>query len=239
MTSAIRRLNNPPPLPRAVKREQFPPIQFQVLYGRIVEAFEAKVPVTHGAGYTIRGYGRSWVTTTVRDELSVWLVDHQTGQQHKIDFGADFLPMRVGNDISLLWANGQLVTIVNHTTRQLKHPCPRQPVLPEKKVGSGLAPVLLFPLLLVFGGFASFCSVALVTSFVAPELIHHQQEISRPELIITAVLTALFTLLPTIGLIHRNARNARFNGRQQAHVATMVAEAEVRWIKPYQPPLGF
>ena len=43
-------LPKPPRLPRPKKTEEFPPINFNVLHGRVIECFEAKIPIVHGGG---------------------------------------------------------------------------------------------------------------------------------------------------------------------------------------------
>ena len=141
----------PPKLPKPKKAEEFPPVNFNVLHGRVIECFEGKIPVVHGGGVTVRGYGSSWVGTTIHDTFSAWFVDHQTGQQHKIDFGGDYLDMRYGHDATMLWANGQLFAIANHTTGQLKYPRLNRPILPEKKIGSAFVSIVLFLILGVVG----------------------------------------------------------------------------------------
>jgi hypothetical protein len=60
--------------------------------GRVVEFFEGKIPIVRGGGLTVRGYESSWVRTDVQDVFSVWLADHQTDQEHKVNFGSDYPP---------------------------------------------------------------------------------------------------------------------------------------------------
>ena len=64
----------PPKLPKLKKKaEEFPPVHFNVLHGRVIECFEATIPIVHGGGATVRRYGGSWVGTTVHDRFSVGL----------------------------------------------------------------------------------------------------------------------------------------------------------------------
>jgi hypothetical protein len=226
-------VKRPPSLSRPASAEPFPPVHFDVLHGRVIEAFEAKVPDTRGGGCTIDGYGRSWVNTTVRDELSVWLVDHQSGQQHKIDFGTDYLPMRYGHDVTLLWANGKLCTIANHTTHQLKHPAMSRLVLQEKKVGSILIPFAIMPFLAVVGGFFTFYFTGVAFSLFGA--VSHHGELSVSFLLLVAFLTLLVTLTPTGAMLWRRAKNDGYNQRQLSYLDTKVQEAEDRWIRRYVP----
>jgi hypothetical protein len=251
MTTAIRRLKNPPPLPRAVKREQFPEVSFQVLHARVIEAFEAKIPVTHGGGYTVRGYGTSWVNTTVRDELSVWLVDHQTGQQHKMDFGSDYLPMRMGHDVTLLWANGQLITIANHTTGQLKHPALHRPILRDKPVGSAWFHVILIPILLFLTATFFWVQLAqvhgLIIGMSRPQRWAYTDSVfdhpSLHPLFHSPTLATIFVLgvlalsfAPSILAARCNRANRQFNLGQRAYLDENLRIAESRWVRQYVPP---
>jgi hypothetical protein len=60
----------PPKLPKPKKAEEFPTINIGVLHGRVIECFEAKIPVVRGGGVTVRGYGSSWVGTTVHNVMA-------------------------------------------------------------------------------------------------------------------------------------------------------------------------
>lgn len=252
MTSAIKRQNTPPPLPRAAKREQFPDVNIHVLHARVIEAFEAKIPITRGGGCTIRGYGTSWVDTAVRDELSVWLRDHQTGAQHKMDFGADFLPMRMGHDVTLLWANGQLVTIANHTTGQLRHPTLRKPILNEMPIIGGV----LYHCLLILGlgtlmGALLMVSVPYLLASLhglRPEQVRHYVDVVTANLSrhpavhdpvwrgITMMAWLILSVGPSALMMVGNGRRRTFNARQQTYLNDQLRAAEERWIRQYTPP---
>jgi hypothetical protein len=249
MTTRLQ--NNPPPLPRAAKRERFPEVSFKVLHARVIEAFEARIPITHGGGYTIRGYGTSWVNTTMRDELSVWLRDHETGQQHKMDFGSDFLPMRMGHDVTLLWANGQLVTIANHTTGQIKYPALNRPILDEKPVCSLWFHVIVIPFLLFFAAAATWTAipgaVGVAHGLRGERLMRHLDRsldvISRHPVMTEPAWSILFVVIvlttaltPSILAARRNRANRRFNLGQRAYLDEKLRTAENRWVRQYVPP---
>lgn len=251
MTTAIRRQKNPPPLSRVAMRAKFPEVSFQVLHARVIEAFEAKIPITCGGGYTIRGYGTSWVNTAVRDELSVWLRDHQTGEQHKMDFGSDYLPMRMGHDVTLLWANGQLVTIANHTTGQIKHPALHKPILEGKPVGSVWFHVVLIPILLFLTATFFWVQLAQVHGLIigmnrSQRWAYTDRVFGHPNLhplfhsptLATIFLLGVLALsfVPSILVAFRNRRNRAFNLYQNQYLDEKLRIAENRWVRQYVPP---
>jgi hypothetical protein len=232
----------PPKLPKA---EEFPPINIGVLHGRVIECFEAKIPIVHGGGATVRGYGGSWVGTTVHNELSCWFVNHQTGQQHKIDFGGDYLDMRIGHDVTMLWANDQLYAINNHTTNRIKYPGLRRAILPEKIVGLSFFTVAFLLFLALFEGFASLVFAGLFLTMVHgpwSQLYHHQyiltQSGSNLGLLIAVIATVIIGGLPFALLARGNAKNRAYNQRQANYLTDTLRQAEEKWIRRYAPPRG-
>jgi hypothetical protein len=244
-----------PKLPKPQKTEEFSPVNFNVLHGRVIECFEAKIPVVRGCGLSVRGYGSSWVGTTVHNVLSCWFVDHQTGQQHKIDFGQDYLDMRYGHDATMLWANDQLYAIANHTTGQIKYPALNRPILPQKKVGSILFHIVALPVLLgltalfLWIGLAytkaaahgqsrmqmwEYGGTAVDAAFANPKLhpIMHDPAYAAIFLIGTLVVG----LTPSILMSVNNHRNRRFNVAQTAYLTYKLRQAEDQWIRHYAPP---
>ena len=233
----------PPKLPRPKKAEEFPPVNFGVLHGRVIECFEAKIPIVHGGGATVRGYGGSWVGTTVHDTFSAWFVDHQSGQQHKIDFGSDYLDMRYGHDATLLWANDQLFAIANHTTGQIRYPALHRAILPEKTVGSAFVSLVLFFILALFGGVASFMFVGAFLMIVHgpwSQLHHHQYQLTQTGsylgLLIATLSTLIIAGLPIALRARGNAKNRSYNQRQANYLADKLRQAEDQWIRRYVPP---
>jgi hypothetical protein len=246
MKTITPRDQRPPKLPKLKKAEEFPPVHFGVLHGRVIECFEAKVPVVHGGGVTVRGYGSSWVGTTVHDTLAAWFVDHQTGQQHKIDFGRDYLDMRYGHDVTMLWANDQLYAVANHTTQKIKYPALNRPILPQKKVGSGVGSIVLFLVLAVLGGIAS---LVLTISFLMivpgpwwqqqPHYRHIYEQTSAASLVglsFMAITILLVAVLPVALRARSNAKNRSFNEKQGNYVSVKLRQAEDLWIRQYAPP---
>jgi hypothetical protein len=194
-------------------------------------------------------------TRTVHDTFSAWFVDHQTGQQHKIDFGGDYLDMRYGHDATLLWANGQLYAIANHTTGKLKYPTLNRPILPPKKVGSILFHIVVLPALLgltalfLWIGLAytkasvhghnrvqmwQYGDAAVDAAFANPKLhpIIHDPTCAAIFLIGTLVVG----LTPSILMAINNHRNRHFNAAQTAYLTYKLRQAEDRWIRQYSPP---
>ena len=255
MKTITPRDQRPPKLPKPKKAEEFPPVHFAVLHGRVIECFEAKVPVVHGGGVTVRGYGSSWVGTTVHDTLAAWFVDHQTGQQHKIDFGRDYLDMRYGHDVTMLWANDQLYAVANHTTQKIKYPALNRPILPQKKVGSILFHLVALPVLLglaalfLWIGLAytkaaahghsrmqmwEYGGTAVDATFANPKLhpIMHDPACAA----IFVIGTLVVGLTPSILIAINNHRNRRFNVAQTANLTYKLRQAEEQWIRHYVPP---
>jgi hypothetical protein len=236
-------LPKPPKLPKPKMAEEFPPVNFHALHGRVIECFEAKIPVVHGGGVTVRGYGRSWVDTTVHNVLSCWFVDHQTGQQHKIDFGQDYLDMRYGHDVTMLWANDQLYAIANHTTQKIKYPALNRPILPQKKIGSTFGSILLFLILAVLGGIVSIMFTGTFLAIAVPGLWqHHHQHYeltstgSNLVLLVVTISILLVAGLP-LGLRARDSAKKRsYNQRQDSYLTDKLRQAEDQWIRQYSPP---
>ena len=233
----------PPKLPKAKKVEQFPPVNFSVFHGRVIECFEGKIPIVHGGGMTVRGYGGSWVGTTVRDVLSAWFVDHQTGQQHKIDFGDDYLDMRYGHDVTMLWANGQLYAIANHTTGRIKYPALHRPLLPEKKLYSAFGSLVLFLILALVGGVTSFvCVAAFLTMVHGPwsQIRHHHWEVTdigaSIGLLIATFATLIIAGLPVVLRARSDAKDRAYNKKQDSYLTEKLSQAEDQWIRQYSPP---
>jgi hypothetical protein len=248
-------LPKPPRLPKPKKAEKFPPVNFNVLHGRVIESFEAKIPVVHGGGVTVRGYGRSWVDTTVHNTFSAWFVDHQTGQQHKIDFGQDYLDMRYGHDVTMLWANDQLYAIANHTTGQIKYPRLHRAILPGKQVGSILFHIIVLPVLL---GLTALClwialaytnaaihghtrtqrwqygDAAVDAAFASPKVHPIMHDPTAAAIFFIGTLT--IGLTPSILMAVSNNRNRRFNAAQRAYLTYKLHQAEDQWIRKYAPP---
>jgi hypothetical protein len=245
MKTITPRDQRPPKLPKPKKAEEFPPVNFDVLHGRVIECFEGKIPVVHGGGVTVRGYGRSWVDTTVHDVFSAWFVDHQTGKQHKIDFGGDYLDMRFGHDATMLWANGQLFAIANHTNNQVKYPPINRPILPQKKVGSAFGSIVLFLIFALFGGVTSFMFVgAFLTIAHGPwSQLHHQhyqltQTGSSLGLLIATIATLIIAGLPVALRARNDAKNRSYNQKQENYLTDKLRQAENQWIRQYSPPRG-
>jgi hypothetical protein len=243
MKTVTLRNQRPPKLPKPKKAEEFPPVHFNVLHGRVIECFEGKIPVVHGGGVTIRGYGRSWVDTTVHNVLSCWFVDHQSGQQHKIDFGQDYLDMRYGHDATLLWANGQLFAIANHTTGQIKYPRLQRTILPRKNVGLSFFTVAVLLLLALFEGIISLLLAELfLTTVHGPwsQLHHHQYQLTQAGanlgLLIAIIATVIIGGLPFALLARGNAKNRAYNATQEQYLTDKLCQAEDRWIRQYAPP---
>jgi hypothetical protein len=143
----------PPKLPHPRKGpEGFPPINFTVLHGRVIESFEAKIPVVHGGGATVRtAVPGSAPPFTVSFPAGSWII--RSVSNTKIDFGRDYVDMRFGHDATMLWANEQLFAIANHTTGKIRYPALHWAILPEKKVGSFFGNLFfnatVFPMMLV------------------------------------------------------------------------------------------
>jgi hypothetical protein len=242
----------PPRLPKPKKAEEFPPVNFNVLHGRVIESFEAKIPVVHGGGVTVRGYGRSWVDTTVHNTFSAWFVDHQTGQQHKIDFGQDYLDMRYGHDVTMLWANKQLFAINNHTTNRIKYPALHRPILPDRQVGGFFGNlffhVCVFPMMLVASWYFLILFIVLLEKFfmTAPLSVHHNHMVHHAEpstalnnpLVMSVFLlaVALISLVPSVLRLLRNSRNRKYNAAQHEYLTQQLNQAEDQWIRQYSPP---
>ena len=233
----------PPKLPKPKKAEEFPPVHFNVLHGRVIECFEAKIPIVHGGGATVRGYGGSWVGTTVHDTFSAWFVDHQSGQQHKIDFGSDYLDMRYGHEATLLWANEQLFAIANHTTGKIKYPALHRAILPEKHVGLSFFTIAVLLFLAVCEGIMSLLLTgAFLTIVHGPwsQLHHHQYQLTQTGsnigLLIAMVATLIMGGLPFALLARGNAKNRSYNQRQENYLADRLRQAEHQWIRQYVPP---
>lgn len=238
-------ITRPPKLPKPKKAEKFPPVHFSVLHGRVIECFEAKIPVVHGGGVTVRGYGSSWVGTTVHDTFSAWFLDHQTGQQHKIDFGGDYLNMRLGHDVTMLWANDQLYAINNHTTNRIKYPGLRRAILPEKNVGSAFVSIVLFVILAVLGGLMSLTLTGALLAIAAPGLWqHHHQHYELTStgsflvLLIVTISTLLVAGVPVALRARGNAKNRAYNQRQANYLTHTLRQTEEKWIRQYAPPHG-
>jgi hypothetical protein len=236
-------LPKPPRLPRPKKAEEFPPVHFAVLHGRVIECFEAKIPIVHGGGATVRGYGGSWVGTTVHDTFSAWFVDHQTGQQHKIDFGSDYLDMRFGHDATLLWANNQLFAIANHTTQKIKYPSLNRPILPQKKISSTFGSIVLFLILAIVSGITSLVLTGALLAVAAPGLWqHHHQHYeltatgSNLVLLVVTISILLVAGLPIVLRARGNAKNRSFNQKQKTYLSVKLRQAEDQWIRQYAPP---
>jgi hypothetical protein len=240
---ATPRDQRPPRLPRPKEAEEFPPVNFGVLHGRVIECFEAKIPIVRGGGATVRGYGGSWVGTTVHDSFSAWFVDHQTGQQHKIDFGSDYLDMRFGHDATLLWANDQLFAIANHTTGKIRYPALHRALLPEKIVGLSCFTVAILLFLAVLEGIMSLMLTGAILTIVHgpwSQLHHHQYHLTQTgsniALLIAMVATLIIGGLPFFLLARGNAKNRAFNQRQANYLAEKLRQAEHQWIRQYVPP---
>jgi hypothetical protein len=236
-------LPKPPRLPKSKKAEEFPPVHFAVLHGRVIECFEAKIPIVHGGGATVRGYGGSWVGTTVHNTFSAWFVDHQTGQQHKLDFGRDYLDMREGHDATMLWANDQLFAIANHTTGQIKYPRLRRAILPEKNVGLSCFTIAILLILGLIEGAASFVFVGgFLTMVHGPwsQLHHHHYQLTQTGsvlgLLIATIATLIIGALPFALLARGNAKNRAYNQRQDSYLTDKLRHAEDQWIRQYAPP---
>jgi hypothetical protein len=239
-------ITRPPKLPKPKKAEKFPPVHFSVLHGRVIECFEAKIPVVHGGGVTVRGYGSSWVGTTVHDTFSAWFLDHQTGQQHKIDFGRDYLDMRFGHDATMIWANDQLFAIANHTTGNIKYPGLHRAILPEKNVGSAFVSIVLFLILAVLGW---AISMVLTISYLVmvpghwsqqqphhPHVYEQSSAASLVGLVFLTVTILLVAVLPVALRARGNAKNRAFNQRQANYLTDTLRQAEEKWIRQYAPP---
>jgi hypothetical protein len=243
MKTITPRDQRPPKLPKLKKAEEFPPVNIAVLHGRVIECFEAKVPVVHGGGVTVRGYGRSWVDTTVHDVLSCWFVDHQTGQQHKIDFGQDYLDMRYGHDVTMLWANDQLYAVANHTTGQIKYPRLHRAIFPQKSVGLSFFTIAVLLVLALFEGIISLLFAELfLTTVHGPwsQLHHHQYQLTQVGanlgLLIAIIATVVIGGLPFALLARGNAINRAYNQRQDNYLTVKLRQAEDQWIRQYAPP---
>jgi hypothetical protein len=241
MKTITPRDQRPPKLPKP-KAEEFPPVNINVLHGRVIECFEAKIPIVQGGGATVRGYGGSWVGTTVHDTFSAWFVD-QTGEQHKIDFGSDYLDMRYGHDTTMLWANEQLFAIANHTTGKIRYPALHRAILPEKHVGLSFFTIAVLLFLALFEGVILLLFVELfLTSVHGPwsQLYHHQYQLtqmgSNLGLLIATVATLIIGGLPFALLGRGNAKNRSYNQRQENYLADRLRQAEDQWIRRYVPP---
>jgi hypothetical protein len=227
-----------------------------VLHGRVIECFEAKIPIVHGGGATVRGYGGSWVGTTVHDTFSAWFVDHQSGQQHKIDFGRDYLDMRYGHDATMLWANNQLFAIANHTTNQVRYPALHRAILPEKKVGSFFGNLFfhatVFPMMLVASWYVLILFLVLfeqlfsaLSNPTAFSNLHHHTlnhsarftSLNNP-LAMSVFLVAMLviSLVPSVLRVLSNSRNRKYNAAQEVYLTQQLHQAEDRWISRYSPP---
>jgi hypothetical protein len=249
MKTVTPRNQRPPALPKRPpklpKTEEFPPINIGVLHGRVIECFEAKIPVVRGGGVTVRGYGSSWVGTTVHDTFSAWFVDHQTGQQHKIDFGGDYLDMRFGHDVTMIWANDQLYAINNHTTNRIKYPGLRRAILPEKNVSSAFVSFVLFLILAVLGGLMSLMLTGALLAIAAPGLWqHHHQHYelnSTGSFLVLFIVTISILIIAGVPVALRargNAKNRAYNQRQANYLTDTLRQAEEKWIRQYAPPRG-
>ena len=95
-------------------------LNFQVLHGRVLQVIEDKLPVVHGNGCTLDGWGRTRIRTDVVRAGEVWLRDHQTGRDHHFNLGSEYPPMLVGHDVSMLWVNGEHYATANHHTRAIE-----------------------------------------------------------------------------------------------------------------------
>jgi hypothetical protein len=54
-------------------------LTFGVFHGRVIQIMKGKVPIVHGRGYSIEGWGGTRIQTEVIRDGEVWLKNHQTG----------------------------------------------------------------------------------------------------------------------------------------------------------------
>jgi hypothetical protein len=175
--------------------------------------------------------------------LSCWFVDHQSGQQHKIDFGSDYLDMRYGHDATMLWANDQLFAIANHTTQKIKYPALNRPILPQKNICSTFGSIVLFLILAVLGGITSITLTGAFLAIAAPGLWqHHHQHYeltstgSNLALLVVTISVLLVAGLPVALRARGNAKKRSYNQRQDTYLSVKLRQAEDQWIRHYVPP---
>jgi hypothetical protein len=105
---------------RFVSEGRQSPVAFSFYHGEVLEVQTNQIPTVYGAGRSFLGCGRFSVQTTIVRNTAVWTRDG-TGQEKRWDLGELDLPMRIGHDVSFLWANGSLYALHNHFTRQTRY----------------------------------------------------------------------------------------------------------------------
>src|SRR5260370_14805621 len=96
-------------------------LTFGVFHGRVTQIMEGKVPIVHGRGYSLDGWGGTRIETDVVRDGEVWLKNHQTGRDHHFKLGSAYPPMLPGHDVTILEVNRQRYAIANHNTRVLQN----------------------------------------------------------------------------------------------------------------------
>src|SRR5260370_20826317 len=66
-------------LARMASQDRKLALTFGVFHGRVIQIMEGKVPIVHGRGYSIDGWGGTRIQSDVVRDGEVGLKEHQTG----------------------------------------------------------------------------------------------------------------------------------------------------------------
>jgi hypothetical protein len=188
--------------------------QFDVYHGRVMEVLIGQVPFVHGEGRSFAGFGRSCVTTEVIKETSVWLRNHQTGQEERFDLVDADLLARAGHDVTLLWVNRQLYAIHNYSTGQTTYFDLHPSIAPFRKERfRGFAGLLLVLLGVPFFGVTALplalglCAFPLLAALGQPKL--WTARVVDPYIAAATPFLILALMIFTAALIFLRNRKAR------------------------------
>ena len=200
-------------------------LTFGVIHGRVIQVMEGKVPIVHGRGYSIDGWGGTRIETDVVRDGEVWLKDHQTGRDHHFQLGSEYPPMLPGHDVTILEVNHQRYAVANHNTGVLQKYSLTRAVGPYKSPIGGCVTAILalivVPIVLVNAVWLLLALFPGVMYAIAPT--HHW---TRPE-----VYGQLFKL-GTVGIPVASFATWLFvmaaNRKVRAHNAQVDAELRVQ-----------
>jgi len=225
-------------LARMASQDRKLALTFGVFHGRVIQIMEGKVPIVHGRGYSIDGWGGTRIQTDVVRDGEVWLKDHQTGRDHHFKLGSEYPPMLPGHDVTILEVNRQRYAVANHNTGVLQKYSLTRAVGPYKSAIGGCATAILalivVPVVLIN---AIWMLVVFFPSFVyAIAPTHHW---TRPEvygllfkLIMVGIPVASFATWLFIRSANRKVR--AHNAKLDAELGAGLSAAVNQHINSYR-----
>jgi len=217
-------------------------LNFGVFHGRVIQIMEGKIPIVHGRGYSIDGWGGTRIETDVVRDGEVWLKNHETGRDHHFQLGSEYPPMLPGHDVTILEVNHQRYAVANHNSGVLQKYSLTRALGPYKSAIGGcatailaliIAPIVLISALGLFDAlFPSFLyAIAPAHRWPRPEVYGLVFKLIMVGIPVACFATWLF-------IMSSNRKIRAHNAKLDAELRAQLSAAVNQYINAYRPPVN-